>query len=188
MASILKKAKNYKQIPYKLSGNQAHILDPFTPPPQILRPTKTKKQPSPEDVSDFPRQQTIPIPEAIPYMEGKYRPASVPVNNGYYPYNSYLEKGKVYLFCTCGASAKNPWCDSYCNKMTTRLRPIYFNVTESGYYKMCNCKQSSNSPFCNGTHRAVYKFQIQSHRGAVEFWGFVAYCTTWSYLLWNYFT
>ena len=86
-------------------------------------------------------------------MEGKYRPASVPINNGYYPYNCYLEKGKIYLFCSCGISSKNPWCDSYCNKLTTRLRPIYFNVTESGYYKMCNCKMSSNSPFCNGTHR-----------------------------------
>ncbi len=31
----------------------------------------------------------------IPYPEGKYRPASVPFMAGYYPYNMYLQKGKV---------------------------------------------------------------------------------------------
>lgn len=55
MASILNKAKNYKQVPYKLSGKPAHIFDPFTPPPQILRPVKSKGKQSPDDVSDFPR-------------------------------------------------------------------------------------------------------------------------------------
>jgi len=33
----------------------------------------------------------------IPYPEGKYRPASVPFMAGYYPYNMYLQKGKVLL-------------------------------------------------------------------------------------------
>lgn len=28
-----------------------------------------------------------------------------------------------------------------------------FNVDTSGYYKICNCKNSANAPFCNGTHR-----------------------------------
>ena len=55
--------------------------------------------------------QTIPIPEAIPYNEGKYRPASVPIIGGFYPYNMYLEKGKIYWWCSCGASVKGPWCD-----------------------------------------------------------------------------
>jgi len=38
---------------------------------------------------------TVPIPEAIPYPEGKFRPASMPVNSGYFPYNVYLQAGKV---------------------------------------------------------------------------------------------
>ena len=37
----------------------------------------------------------IPMPEFIPYPEGKYRPASIPYTAGYYPYNMYLQKGKV---------------------------------------------------------------------------------------------
>lgn len=35
------------------------------------------------------------MPETIPYPEGRYRPASVPFTSGFYPYNVYLQKGKV---------------------------------------------------------------------------------------------
>lgn len=44
-----------------------------------------------------------------------------------------------------------------CNATATRNRPIKFNVDTSGYYKLCNCKQSANAPFCNGTHRYYTK-------------------------------
>lgn len=64
----------------------------------------------------------------------------MPIIGGYYPYNVYLEKGKVYWYCACGASNKAPFCDQKCNTLISRLRPIYFNVNESGYYKLCNCK------------------------------------------------
>ena len=37
------------------------------------------------------------MPEAIPYPEGAYRPASIAMNAGYFPYNMYLQKGKVGL-------------------------------------------------------------------------------------------
>jgi hypothetical protein len=52
------------------------------PPPQILKPTAHAKAPSPDDVTDFPAYKTIPIPESIPYREGKYRPASIPFISG----------------------------------------------------------------------------------------------------------
>ena len=55
-----------------------------------------------------------------------------------------------------------------CNRLTTRNRPIYFNVSKSGYYSLCNCKMSSNSPFCNGTHATVFKYHFSTHRGRVE--------------------
>lgn len=188
MASILQKAKNYKIIPHKVLGKEAHLVDPFTPPPRILRPPTETPSPSPSDVTNFPKQQTVPIPEAIPYMEGKYRPPSIPINTGYYPYNVYLEKAKVYYFCACGMSSSNPWCDSTCNKATTRNRPIYFNVSESGYYKMCNCKMSSNAPFCNGTGKDLLKFHVKTHRGGYEFWGTVAYASSMLYFVMNFYT
>ncbi len=188
MASILRKAKNYKIIPYTSLGKEAHLVDPYTPPPTILKPPQAKSERSPDDITDFPKQQTVPIPEAVPYREGKYRPPSIPLNNGFYPYNIYLEQGKLYWFCACGISQNNPWCDSSCNKITTRNRPIYFNVSESGYYKMCNCKMSSNAPFCNGTGKDLLRYHMKTHRGGYEFWGAVAYYMSWVYMFWNFYT
>lgn len=107
-STIARKASKYKRVGTSLFEGQAHKLDPFTPAPQILyvgfletqsphlQPTqKSSAEKNPEDVSDFPRQLTIPIPEARPYDEGSYRPASVPINAGYWPYNVYLQQGKV---------------------------------------------------------------------------------------------
>lgn len=128
------------------------------------------------------------MPEAIPYNEGKYRPPSIPVNNGYLPYNTYLEKGKVYWFCSCGASMKNPFCDGLCNRLMTRNRPIYFNVTESGYYKLCNCKLSANAPFCNGTHRQVMKYTLSTLKGQMDWIGMSLYWSSYLFMFWNFYT
>lgn len=190
MAKILRNAKNYKIVPYRLLGKEAHLTDPYTPPPRILRPPEKSEnaEQNPDDITDFPKQQTVPIPEAIPYMEGKYRPASTPLNNGYYPYNQYLQKGKVYYYCSCGLSSSNPWCDHTCNKTTTRNRPIYFNVSENGYYKLCNCKMSSNAPFCNGTGKDILKFHAKTHRGFYEVVGFFTYAASCVYFAMNFYT
>jgi len=70
----------------------------------------------------------------------------------------------------------------------TRNRPIYFNVSESGYYKMCTCKMSANSPFCNKTHKDVVKYYLKSHRGFYELWGQVVFYSGWVYFFWNFYT
>jgi CDGSH-type Zn-finger protein len=188
MSSILRKAKNYKIVPKVILGEPAHVHDPYTPPPQILVPPKPRDEKRPDDISDFPRQQTVPMPEAVPYREGKYRSPSISINGGYFPYNLYLEKGKVYWYCACGISNNSPWCDSTCNKLATRNRPIYFNVNESGYYKICTCRQSADAPFCNGTHKEVAKFYVKSHRGAYEVAAQVIFWGGWVYMFWNYYT
>ena len=82
MASILRKAANYKRISTVLVEGEAHLRDPLMPPPKILTPPSTTRDPSPDDVTDFPAYKTIPIPESIPYREGKYRPPSLPVITG----------------------------------------------------------------------------------------------------------
>ena len=82
MASILRKAAKYKRISTILVEGEAHLRDPFIPPPQILHPPSATRNPNPDDVTDFPQYKTIPIPESIPYMEGKYRPPSIPFVTG----------------------------------------------------------------------------------------------------------
>ena len=121
-------------------------------------------------------------------MEGKYRPPSIPFTTGWFPYNSYLQAGKVYSWCSCGLSLTNPSCDGACNANVTRCRPVSFNVSESGYYKLCNCKNSANAPFCNGTHRDLIKFHHKSHRGFYEIWGEVAFYAGFVYMYWNWYT
>lgn len=33
------------------------------------------------------------------------------------------------------------------------LKPIRFQVAETKEYWLCNCKQTKNRPFCDGSHR-----------------------------------
>ena len=188
MALILKKAAKYKRISTILAEGEAHLRDPFTPPPQIVTPPPQRTDRKPDDITDFPHQKVVPLPEVIPYQEGRYRPASVPLIAGYFPYNMYLQRGKVYQWCSCGISQNGPWCDSMCNYLVTRNRPMYFNVSESGYYKICNCKFSANAPFCSNTHRLVVKYHYLTHRGFYEFWGQVVYWLGWGYIIWNFYT
>lgn len=82
MSSILAKAAKYRRIGTVLVEGEAHLRDPLMPPPQILKPVAQTKAPSPDDVTDFPAYKTIPIPESIPYREGKYRPPSIPFITG----------------------------------------------------------------------------------------------------------
>ena len=83
-SAILRKAANYKRIGTVLIEGEAHLRDPLMPPPQILKPNPNSNSasPSPDDVTDFPAYKTIPIPESIPYREGKYRPPSIPLTTG----------------------------------------------------------------------------------------------------------
>jgi CDGSH iron-sulfur domain-containing protein 3 len=139
--------------------------DPLMPKPEILHAPPPRAVKSPNDVTDFPAQAIVDIPEEFNYPEGKYRPPSIPYRGGFIPIKMYLEQGKVYRWCSCGASWSEPFCDHKCHYQITRNRPIVFNVDQSGYYKLCNCKQSANAPFCNGTHQLLVKQFTKTHFG-----------------------
>ena len=62
MAHILRKAAKYRQLATVLVEGEAHLKDPFIPPPQILKPPTVKRDPSPDDITDFPQIQSVPIP------------------------------------------------------------------------------------------------------------------------------
>mmetsp|Transcript_141602 Transcript_141602/g.200514 ORF Transcript_141602/g.200514 Transcript_141602/m.200514 type:complete len:188 (+) Transcript_141602:57-620(+) len=185
MASILRKAAKYRRVNTLLEEGEAHLRDNFTLPPKILKPVPRDTK-SPDDITNFPLYETVPLPEAIPYAEGRYRPASIPLVQGYWPYTMYLEKGKVYNWCSCGISQLSPWCDTLCNQLVTRNRPMYFNVSESGYYKICQCKHSANAPFCNGTHRLYIRNYLSTNKGHYEFSGICVFWLGWVYILWNF--
>lgn len=69
-------------------------------------------------------------------------------------YQVELEAGKKYLFCTCGKSNEQPFCDKQSHK-DTNMKPTVFSVEKDGSYHLCGCKHSEKQPFCDGTHKSL---------------------------------
>jgi CDGSH-type Zn-finger protein len=55
-------------------------------------------------------------------------------------------------YCTCGHSAKLPYCDGSHSREQTGLAPIVCDIKEPGKKAVCQCHQSGNMPWCDGTH------------------------------------
>ncbi len=76
-----------------------------------------------------------------------------------------VEPGKIYAWCTCGLSKKQPFCDG----AHKQIEPIINEQGESVLpYKslkaafekeeevwFCQCKQTKNPPYCDGTHKTI---------------------------------
>lgn len=67
------------------------------------------------------------------------------------PYKATLEEGKQYWWCTCGLSAKQPFCDG--SHKVTEMKPHGFTAEKDGDAWLCGCKATANSPMCDGTHK-----------------------------------
>uniref|UniRef100_A0A7E4WB84 CDGSH iron-sulfur domain-containing protein 3, mitochondrial n=1 Tax=Panagrellus redivivus TaxID=6233 RepID=A0A7E4WB84_PANRE len=85
--------------------------------------------------------------------------ASLPfpaVHAGKKPALVQLEAGKRYSYCTCGLSAKQPFCDgSHKGQGKTLLRPIRFTVDKTDDYYLCLCKGTETAPLCDGRHKKL---------------------------------
>ena len=64
-----------------------------------------------------------------------------------------VEAGKSYYWCTCGKSAKQPFCDG--SHKTTSFTPMAYTATKTGTAWLCACKQSNSPPLCDGSHKAL---------------------------------
>jgi CDGSH-type Zn-finger protein len=70
------------------------------------------------------------------------------------PYKVLLKAGQNYAWCSCGLSAKQPFCDGT-HKQTENLKPIVFAAENDETVFLCGCKQTKNSPRCDGTHSTL---------------------------------
>jgi len=61
-----------------------------------------------------------------------------------------VEEGKNYLWCACGKSAKQPFCDG--SHKDTGISPVKYTAEASKKVFFCGCKQSAKAPLCDGTH------------------------------------
>ena len=72
------------------------------------------------------------------------------------PAGIMVEPGKVYSWCSCGLSEKEPFCDSAHKKiegMPYKSVKVTFDKAEEVWF--CQCKQTKTPPFCDGSHKKV---------------------------------
>lgn len=70
---------------------------------------------------------------------------------GYKPHYMQLEEGKSYLWCSCGLSKSQPFCDQ--SHVGTAFKPVRYVAQEQAEEVLfCNCKHTAEAPFCDGAH------------------------------------
>ena len=66
-----------------------------------------------------------------------------------------VEAGKVYSWCSCGISEKQPFCDSkhkLIENTPFKSVKVIFDKEEEIYF--CQCKRTKTPPFCDDSHLA----------------------------------
>lgn len=64
-----------------------------------------------------------------------------------------VEAGKSYLWCACGRSASQPFCDG--SHKGTGFAPLKWTASETKRVFFCCCKRTSNRPLCDGAHKKL---------------------------------
>lgn len=67
------------------------------------------------------------------------------------PYAIDVEAGQNYFWCSCGKSAKQPFCDG--SHKDSDFTPVKYTAEESKKVFFCGCKATGNSPMCDGAHK-----------------------------------
>ncbi len=61
-----------------------------------------------------------------------------------------VKAGQRYLWCSCGRSAKQPFCDG--SHAGTEFKPVLFEAKLDEDVIFCGCKRTGTAPFCDGAH------------------------------------
>ncbi|MFN2360256.1 MAG: CDGSH iron-sulfur domain-containing protein [Marinobacter sp.] len=69
------------------------------------------------------------------------------------PYSVLVEGGKNYVWCACGRSDNQPFCDG--SHKGTGFTPVKFTAEKDGRVSFCGCKHTGTPPLCDGTHKTL---------------------------------
>jgi CDGSH iron-sulfur domain-containing protein 3 len=76
-----------------------------------------------------------------------------PTIAGRMPMGIDVQAGKTYWWCSCGKSAKQPFCDG--SHKGSEFTPVKFEAQATTKAWFCTCKHSSKAPLCDGTHKTL---------------------------------
>jgi CDGSH-type Zn-finger protein/mannose-6-phosphate isomerase-like protein (cupin superfamily) len=77
-----------------------------------------------------------------------------------------VKAGRRYLWCRCGRSANQPFCDG--SHAGTSFQPMLFLAQKNEEVIFCGCKQSGAKPFCDGTHNNLAGGYIEDDPNSAE--------------------
>lgn len=69
------------------------------------------------------------------------------------PYATDVEAGKTYYWCSCGKSARQPFCDG--SHKGSTFAPVAYKAEKTGTVWFCGCKHSKKGALCDGGHKAL---------------------------------
>ena len=89
-----------------------------------------------------------------------------PVVAQYKPYRVSVQKGERYLWCSCGLSKTQPFCDK--SHVGTDFKPLAFTTQESRAVLFCGCKHSAAGAICDGSHNNLADEYAEDERSLEE--------------------
>ena len=69
------------------------------------------------------------------------------------PFIVDVEEGKTYWWCSCGQSARQPFCDG--SHKGGEFSPVPFKAERTGKAAFCGCKRTAGAPLCDGAHKGL---------------------------------
>lgn len=77
-------------------------------------------------------------------------PPGEPVIAGKEAMKVQVEGGKTYMWCSCGRSSNQPWCDG--SHKGTVFEPVPYTARRTRQIQLCSCKLTKKGPFCDAAH------------------------------------
>ena len=68
------------------------------------------------------------------------------------PYETEVEEGKTYVWCACGRSATQPFCDG--SHEGTNFSPVVYKAEKTATVFFGGYKKTGNQPLFDGSHFA----------------------------------